>query len=325
MVSKEVGVKFAGTRLARLVLFYRSSWVWKHARTLAFLGDFGFCEELVFSHQDRALSFGLSHNGGLMCSMPKLIFQSNWYVLSQTTSTLSRSASNVMQYMYHSYFSKIERCSCHILSAPKLAAAGYFSRNLDGFVFVVLYRMRSSEKDGWILSYNSHHIWKLFASSICRMGGSRASRRLWFSTEPQGRKARTWRPTGLCISTTWEIMKRRGMERLLFAKFSNKNNHEQHRVIGKCSFCQLMKMVKIQRVTVSFRNSLHQGWVLAPPQSLEWQERCHLPHLNCMLDLGCKESYHIQRQLNPFLRYLWHNLWIHPLGLQFKSKLIQLW
>jgi hypothetical protein len=25
MVSKEVGVKFAGTRLARLVLFYRSS------------------------------------------------------------------------------------------------------------------------------------------------------------------------------------------------------------------------------------------------------------------------------------------------------------
>jgi hypothetical protein len=50
--------------------------------------------------------------------------------------------------MYDSYFSKIERCSCQVLSAPKLAAAGYFSRNLDGFVFVVLYRMRSSEEDG---------------------------------------------------------------------------------------------------------------------------------------------------------------------------------
>jgi hypothetical protein len=31
----------------------------KTCKNISFLGDSGFCEELVFSHQDRALSFGL--------------------------------------------------------------------------------------------------------------------------------------------------------------------------------------------------------------------------------------------------------------------------
>jgi hypothetical protein len=71
----------------------------------------------------RVSGFALSHNGGLICTMPKLVFSQIDMFCHRT---LSRSASNVMQYMYHSYFSKIERCSCWVLSTLSLLQQAIF-------------------------------------------------------------------------------------------------------------------------------------------------------------------------------------------------------